>query len=81
MLIKTYNEYHLGDQLHHLNYLRRVCQEDTRIECIHYCKQEYHLQLLPLCEGLPITLQDLPPQRRRYQRLDRSRRILLQKSA
>ena len=60
MLIKTYNEYHLGDQLHHLNYLRKVCQEDTSIECIHYCKQEYHSQLLPLCEGVPITLQDLP---------------------
>ena len=59
MLIKTYNEYHLGDQLHHLNYLRKVCQEDTSIECIHYCKQEYHSQLLPLCEGVPITLQDL----------------------
>lgn len=59
MLIKTYNEYHLGDQLHHLNYLRKVYQEDTSIECIHYCKQEYHSQLLPLCEGVPITLQDL----------------------
>ena len=59
MLIRTYNEYHLGDQLHHLNYLRKVCQEDTSIECTHYCKQEYHSQLLPLCEGVPITLQDL----------------------
>ena len=59
MLIKTYNEYHLGDQLHHLNYLRKVCQEDTSIECVHYCKQEYHSQLLPLCEGVPITLHDL----------------------
>jgi len=60
MLIKTYNEYHLGDQLHHLNYLRKVCQGDSSIECVHYCKQEYHPQLLPLCEDLPITLQDLP---------------------
>jgi len=60
MLIRTYNEYHLGDQLHHLNFLRRVCQEDSSIECIHYCKQEYHPQLLPVCEGVPLTLQDLP---------------------
>ena len=60
MLIRTYNEYHLGDQLHHLNFLRRVCEFNPDTEAIHYCKQEYHPQLLPLCEDLPITLQDLP---------------------
>ena len=60
MLIRTYNEYHLGDQLHHLNFLRRVCEFNPGTEAIHYCKQEYHPQLLPLCEDLPITLQDLP---------------------
>jgi len=60
MLIRTYNEYHLGDQLHHLNFLRRVCEFNPDTEAIHYCKQEYHSQLLPLCEDAPITLQDLP---------------------
>jgi len=59
MLVRTYSEYHLGDQLIHLNYLRKVCQENPDVECIHYCKQEYLPQLLPLCENLPITLQDL----------------------
>lgn len=60
MLIRTYNEYHLGDQLHHLNFLRRVCEFNPDTEAIHYCKQEYHSQLLPICEDAPITLQDLP---------------------
>jgi len=60
MLIRTYNEYHLGDQLHHLNFLRRVCEFNPDTEAIHYCKQEYHSQLLPICEDVPITLQDLP---------------------
>jgi hypothetical protein len=59
MLIKTYNEYHLGDQLHHLNYLRKVCQLNPEVEAIHSCKKEYHEQLKPLLEGLPITLTDL----------------------
>lgn len=60
MLIRAYNEYHLGDQLHHLNFLRRVCEFNPGTEAIHYCKQEYHSQLLPICEDAPITLQDLP---------------------
>ena len=59
MLVRTYSEYHLGDQLIHLNYLRKVCEFNPNTEAIHYCKQEYIPQLLPLCENLPITLQDL----------------------
>jgi hypothetical protein len=59
MLVRTYNEYHLGDQLHHLHYLRKVCQLNPDVEATHYCKEEYHPQLLPLLEGVPITLLNL----------------------
>jgi len=54
-MIRTYNEYHLGDQLIHLNYLRRLGLPAT-----HYCKAEYHRQLQPLTEGTEIVLMDLP---------------------
>ena len=54
-MIRTYNEYHLGDQLIHLNYLRRLGLPAT-----HYCKAEYHRQLKPLTEGADIVLIDLP---------------------
>jgi len=54
-MIRTYNEYHLGDQLIHLNYLRRLGLPAT-----HYCKAEYHKQLQPLVLGTDIVLMDLP---------------------
>jgi len=62
-MIHTYNEYHLGDNLIHLNYLRRVCEQNPHLEFIHHCHTQYHSQLVPLCEGLPILLKDLaiPP--------------------
>ena len=31
-MIHTYNEYHLGDQLIHLNYLREVCKKNPDLE-------------------------------------------------
>ena len=62
-MIHTYNEYHLGDQLVHLNYLRQVCKENPHLEFTHHCNEQHHAQLLPLCEGVPISLQGLsiPP--------------------
>ena len=54
-MIRTYNEYHLGDQLIHLNFLRRL-----EIPATHYCKAEYHKQLQPLVLGTDIVLLDLP---------------------
>jgi len=62
-MIHTYNEYHLGDQLVHLNYLRQVCKENPHLEFTHHCQEQHHSQLLPLCEGVPISLQGLsiPP--------------------
>ena len=54
-MIRTYNEYHLGDQLIHLNYLRRLGLPAT-----HYCKAEYHKQLQLLVLDTDIVLMDLP---------------------
>jgi len=62
-MIHTYNEYHLGDNLVHLNYLRRACKENPDFEVVHHCNPAHASQLLPLTEGLPIQLGDLyvPP--------------------
>ena len=62
-MIHTYNEYHLGDNLVHLNYLRRVCKENPDLEFTHHCNPMHHSQLTPLLEDLPISLQGLsiPP--------------------
>jgi hypothetical protein len=58
-MIHTYNEYHLGDQLIHLQYLRKVCQENPHLEFTHHCNEQYHDQLTPLLEDTPIGLQGL----------------------
>jgi len=58
-MIHTYNEYHLGDQLIHLQYLRRVCRENPHLEFTHHCNEMYHAQLTPLLEDMPIGLQGL----------------------
>ena len=62
-MIHTYNEYHLGDNLVHLNYLRRVCKDNPDLEFTHHCNLQHHSQLTPLLEDLPISLQGLsiPP--------------------
>jgi hypothetical protein len=62
-MIHTYNEYHLGDQLIHLNFLRKVCEQEPHQEFVHHCNPQYHNQLQPLCEGVPILLDGLhiPP--------------------
>jgi hypothetical protein len=62
-MIHTYNEYHLGDNLIHLNYLRQVCKAEPHLDFVHHCHPQYHAQLLPLCEDVAISLQglDIPP--------------------
>lgn len=62
-MIHTYNEYHLGDNLVHLNFLRRACKENPELEVTHHCNPAHVGQLLPLTDGLPIHLADLyvPP--------------------
>jgi hypothetical protein len=58
-MIATYNEYHLGDNLIHLNYLRQACRTNPDKAFIHHCNPLYHAQLEPICEDVPITLGDL----------------------
>jgi hypothetical protein len=62
-MIHTYNEYHLGDQLIHLNYLRRAWLKDHSLHFTHHCNPQYHFQLQPLVEHTDIVLADLliPP--------------------
>jgi len=62
-MIHTYNEYHLGDNLVHLNYLRKVCEQNPDLEFTHHCNPQHHSQLTPLLEDVPISLQGLsiPP--------------------
>ena len=58
-MIHTYNEYHLGDNLIHLHYLRKVCEQNPDLEFTHHCNPQYHNQLTPLLEDMPIGLQGL----------------------
>ena len=58
-MITTYNEYHLGDNLIHLHFLRKACEKNPGLEVIHHCNPAYHPQLAPLTEGLPIQIADL----------------------
>ena len=62
-MIHTYNEYHLGDNLIHLNFLRMACRDNPDLEVVHHCNPAHVGQLLPLTEGVAIQLADLyvPP--------------------
>ena len=62
-MIHTYNEYHLSDNLIHLNYLRKICEQEPHLDFVHHCHPQYHSQLLPLTEGVSIILDNLtiPP--------------------
>jgi hypothetical protein len=53
MIISTYNQLHLGDNLNSLNYLRRVALSDPNLKIKHYCPTSYIIQLLPLLSGVP----------------------------
>ena len=52
-MIQTYNEYHLGDQLIHLNYLRRLSYLYPNYIFRHYCNTIYIPQLLAVVEDCP----------------------------
>ena len=53
--IKTYNAYHLGDNLIHLNWLRKVVQWSGR-PAIHYCLPDYIEALRPFVAGDAIEI-------------------------
>lgn len=44
----TFNEWHLGDNLVHLNFLRRLAVEHPSCQFVHACRAEYHEQLKPV---------------------------------
>lgn len=58
-MIHTFNEYHLGDNLIHLNYLRKVATLNPGLSFTHYCLEDLIFQLSPLTEGVDITLKGL----------------------
>jgi len=62
-MIHTYNEYRLGDQLVHLNFLRRAWDLQPLQEFTHHCNPAYHPQLQDIIEDTSIQLADLsiPP--------------------
>jgi hypothetical protein len=44
----TYNEWHLGDNLVHLNFLRRLAVKHPDCQFVHACRVHYHEQLKPV---------------------------------
>ena len=40
-MICTFNKYHLGDQLIHLNWLRKVAIQNPNTLFVHYCDEQY----------------------------------------
>jgi len=41
MIIRTFNKWHLGDNLIHLNYITRALHKNKNLEWVHYCRPEY----------------------------------------
>ena len=58
--IYTHNDYHLGDQLIHLNFLRRVAASHPNVRFVHACHEQLISQLTELVVDLPnISLRNL----------------------
>jgi len=53
MTIRTFNAYHLGDNLVHLHFLRKVALANPDRQFVHYAQNQYNWQLRPLVEGIP----------------------------
>jgi hypothetical protein len=47
-LYETFNEWHLGDNLVHLNFLRRLAVKHPDCQFVHACRVHYHEQLKPV---------------------------------
>lgn len=52
-MIATFNAYHLGDNLVHLNFMRRLALKYPTREFGHYCASQHQAQVAPLFEGVP----------------------------
>jgi len=53
MTVETHNDWHLGDNLIHLNFLRRVAQQMPNEKFIHAAKGNYLPQLYEVVDDLP----------------------------
>ncbi len=51
--IQTFNSFHLGDQLVHLNFLRRCALANPDRDFIHYAQWQYLRELKPLTADVP----------------------------
>lgn len=62
-MITTFNAYHLGDNLIHLNFLRLCVLDNPGREFGHYCAEQHRAQLLPVIADLPQIrlLEQCPP--------------------
>ncbi len=62
-MISTYNAYHLGDNLVHLNFMRRLAQKHPDQQFGHYAAAQHTTQLTPLVQDLPNLklLAECPP--------------------
>ena len=52
-MISTFNEYHLGDQLIHLNWLRKVAIANGERHFSHHCRPEHLEKIRPLVCDVP----------------------------
>jgi hypothetical protein len=58
-IIRTHNAYHLGDNLVHLNFLRRVARNHPDVVFTHHAHWQYIPQLRDVIADIPnITLED-----------------------
>src|SRR5882757_5662003 len=59
MITRTHNAYHLGDNLVHLHFLRKVAIANPDRQFVHSAENRYHRQLRPvIADVLNIKLED-----------------------
>ncbi len=62
MTSRTFNAYHLGDNIIHLHFLRKLAQRYPDAEFEHYCAEQHRVQLRPIIADLPqIRLLEICP--------------------
>jgi len=49
--VKTFNEFHLGDNIFHLDYLKKIIDNNPEYRFTHYCNTDYHIQLNSMLKG------------------------------
>src|SRR5258705_8913617 len=59
MITRTHNAYHLGDNLVHLHFLRKVALDNPDRQFVHYAQNQYNWQLRDVIKDVPnIKLDD-----------------------